>query len=540
MSRLPALLLLCSLLALPALANELSVSRRSIRLDESVEVTVTLTGSFAMADTLSLPLKNLSVETGPYTSSQFQWINGVTSRQKTFRYVVRPRTAGVASVGPIVVVDGDGRRQTLPQVPISVEDQPMLTASNPSEMLEQMLDNSREPFFVVAEMSASRARVGEQVIVTWYLYSGDELRGARIMNTPVLDDFWSEEIPVDNLSPTIVVVGRSRLQRTPLRRVALYPLRAGTVRIGPLEVRLQTVERMGDLFGGFSFEGSLKEFRRTAPPMSLQVEPNPAGEFDMVGEVTVRCSRPRTSPNGLVQFSVDVEGRANLRSARAPRLAGPVDGRVEIQDRTTRVDRSAREVRMKRGWSYLIFPARSGTLRIPPVEWKIIDPASGKVSRVRCGGSALEVVVPDESSSMANAAPPRPGAAGRSIPRWVWVSGSLVMALAAVVLTIRLMRRNRVTLDPKYDELLEYFPADPRALRRILEEVCAARRLAPSDLFTSPAELGDTFRALSSAIENLSGDSLSADERDFRKRAKAFFIALARHDRNRRRYFVRL
>lgn len=533
MSRLPALLLL--FLALPALANELTVSRKAIRLDESVEVTVTLTGSFAMTDSLSLPLHNLSIETGPYTSSQFQWINGVTSRQKTFRYVVRPRGAGAGSVGPILVVDSDGKRETLPQIEIGVEDQPMIAASNPSEMLQQMLDNSREPFFVVAEMSAPRARVGQQVMVTWYLYSGDELRGARIMNTPVLDDFWSEEIPVDNLSPAIVVVGRNRLQRTPLRRVALYPLHAGTVRIGPLEVRLQTVERMGHLFGSFSFEGRLTEFRRTAPPLSLIVEPIPAGEFDVVGDVTVRCSRPRTSPNGLVLFNVDVEGRANLRTARAPRLAGPVDGRVQIQARITRVDRSASEVRMKRGWSYIIFPARSGTLQIPPVEWKVFDPTTGKSSRMRCGGSALDVVVPDESSSMANATPPPPGAAGKRIPGWVWIGGSLFTALAGVFLAIRLKRRIRVRLDPKYGELLEHLHGDPRALRRILDEACAAHGLTPSDLFTSPSELGDSYRALSSAIESLAGDSMSGDEGDFRKRAEAFFAALARFDRSKRR-----
>jgi len=529
------LLLLTFGLALPAIANELTVSRRAIRLDESLEVNVTLTGSFAMTDSLALPLTNLSIETGPYTSSQFQWINGVTSRQKTFRYVVRPRAAGTASVGPIVVVDGEGRRQTLPRVDINVEDQPLITSSDPSEMLGQMLDNSREPFFVLAEMSAHRVRVGQQVVVTWYLYSGDELRGARIMNTPVLDDFWSEEIPVDNLSPAIVAVGRRRLQRTALRRVALYPLHAGTLKIGPLEVRLQSVERMSDQFGSFSFEGRLTEFRRTAPPVALAVETIPSGEFDIVGEVTVRCTRPHTSPNGLVHFNVNVEGRANLRAAKAPRLAGPVDGRVEIQDQLTRVDRSTSEVRMKRGWSYLIFPARSGTLQIPAVEWNIYDPTTGKRSRVTCGGSALDVVVPDESSSIANATPPRPGGAARKVPAWVWIAVGLVVAVTAALLAVRIFRRSRVTLDPKYGEFIEHLHGDPRILRRILDEATSAHGLTPSELFTSPTELGDAFRSLSSAIESLAGDGAVSDERDFKQRAKGFFTALTRFEQSRRR-----
>lgn len=535
MFRLPALLIFFTFMAVAAAANELTVSRKAIRLDESIEVIVTLSGSFAMTDSLSLPLHNLSIETGPYTSSQFQWINGVTSRQKTFRYVVRPRGAGSALVGPIVVVDGSGKRQTLPGVEIRVEDQPMVASSNPSEMLQQMLDNSREPFFVMAEMSASTVRVGEQVIVTWYLYSGDELRGARIVNIPVLDDFWSEEIPVDNLPANFVGVGRARLQRTPLRRVALYPLHAGKVRIGPLEVRLQTLERMGDLFSSFSFEGRLVEFRRTAPPLDLIVEPIPAGSYDVAGEVTMRCSRPRTSPNGLVHFNVDVEGRANLRSARAPRLAAPVSGRVEIQERTTRVDRSESEVRMKRGWSYIIFPARSGTLQIPPVEWMVVDPTSGKSSRIICGGSFLTVVVPQESSSVANAAPARPGDPEKRIPVSIWMVVVLAVALVGVIVMIRFVRRDRLTLDPRYEQFLDHFGSDTRALRRILEETCAAHRLTTSELFTSPTELGDAFRALSSAIESLAGDALAGDQRDFRKRTEAFFRALARFDRSRRR-----
>src|SRR5437667_8033203 len=75
----PVLLLL---LAFPAVANELTVDRRSITLTDSLTITLTLTDSFAQLDNVRLPLQNLVIDGGPSISSEFQWINGQSFRRK--------------------------------------------------------------------------------------------------------------------------------------------------------------------------------------------------------------------------------------------------------------------------------------------------------------------------------------------------------------------------------------------------------------------------------------------------------------------------
>src|SRR5437762_10704573 len=80
----PVLLLL--LLTGSAFANDLSVDKRTILIDESVTITVTLENEFASLDTIRVPLQNLAFNGLPSVSSEYQWISGASSRRKIFTY----------------------------------------------------------------------------------------------------------------------------------------------------------------------------------------------------------------------------------------------------------------------------------------------------------------------------------------------------------------------------------------------------------------------------------------------------------------------
>jgi len=84
-------------LALPTLANDLTVDRRTVRLDESVTIIVSLEDSFAAVNDIDVPMKNLQVEGSPSVSSEFSWINGTVVRRKIFRFTARPLQAGPSS-----------------------------------------------------------------------------------------------------------------------------------------------------------------------------------------------------------------------------------------------------------------------------------------------------------------------------------------------------------------------------------------------------------------------------------------------------------
>ncbi len=86
-------------------ANELTVDKRTMQMDDTVTISVILENEFTNVDTLRVPLVNLAFDGPPSVSSEFQWIGGQTSRRKVFTYtahatasVTRPLSRRMASV----------------------------------------------------------------------------------------------------------------------------------------------------------------------------------------------------------------------------------------------------------------------------------------------------------------------------------------------------------------------------------------------------------------------------------------------------------
>src|SRR5262245_38129630 len=164
----PVLLLL---FALPAFANELTVDKRSIALTDSLTITLTLTDSFASLDAVQLPLQNLVIDGGPSVSNQFEWVNGQSYRRKVFRWAAHPRQAGAALVGPLTLRAPDGQVDTLAPVSIQVIPDAAAGSNDPAKIMRELIATGREPVFIVAEADRAAMYAGEEVVVTWTMYS---------------------------------------------------------------------------------------------------------------------------------------------------------------------------------------------------------------------------------------------------------------------------------------------------------------------------------------------------------------------------------
>ncbi|HSP34032.1 MAG TPA: BatD family protein, partial [Thermoanaerobaculia bacterium] len=160
--------LLVLLVAVPAFANDLSVDRHSLRVGETVTITVSLEDAFASVDDIDVPVKNLALTPTPSVSSEFSWINGTVVRRKIFRFSARAEAPGRAQVGPVVIDLPDGQRETFAAVALQVFPDRAAESNDPVVVLRELLATGRDPFFVVAEVDKARAYVGEQVVVTWW------------------------------------------------------------------------------------------------------------------------------------------------------------------------------------------------------------------------------------------------------------------------------------------------------------------------------------------------------------------------------------
>jgi len=505
--------------ALPAMASDLQVDKRTLATDDALTITLTLTDAFASADNIQLPLQNLVIDGSPSVSSEFSWINGQSSRRKVLRYVARPIHSGDALVGPLTLHGADGQVETL--APLSIQVLPDLAAgtNDPIRILHELVATGRDPIFVVADADKSSVFIGEQVIVTWTIYNAANVQQHGISRMPKLADFWVEELDIRGQTPQQLFLGGVAMQKLVIRRVALFPLRNGTLTVDPLAIEAQIMKPLGSNLLRL-FEGSVVDVQRHSSPLTIEARPIPAGPpVAAVGDISLQCEAPVQKNGGPVVVGVIMTGAANLRAAPPPSFAQPVDGSVQIAEGAVSVQRRDEAV-MTRRWRFLIFPNSAGMFVIPPLTAQILTPA-GVRRELRCEQRTLMVQAAD--AAMQSHAPPAPSsapveAARQSLP-FIGVAAAILILLA--IAWPRIARARAIRHDVR--ALVRETPAETRIA---VDEWLSTRGVDPTAILRETSDRGDAYRALRSLLDATERDRLVAEPDDIRGRVRDLVASL--------------
>ena len=478
--------LLVLLFAVTARANEVVVDTRTLNMNDLATITVSLTGAFAANDFVEIPLQNLAFVGEPSVASEFVWVNGQVVRRKTFRYRVRPIAPGPAIAGPIELNAEDGQADRLAAIELQVLPDRAGGSNDPEIVLRELLALGRDPFFVVARADKPSVYVGEPVVLTWIMYNAAAVQQWQVVNVPKLADFWVEEL-TRNDSPEREYLGDVMVQRLPVRRVALYPLRSGRLRVEGLTVEGAIMRRVRS--GPFSmYDGELVETTFTSAPVEIDVKPIPDGPpVDAIGAYNLACESPLQRGHGPVVVRVVLSGLGNARAAEPPRFERGVAGTLQIEGGAVTVARDEASAEMTRRWQYLIFPSRTGQLEVPPLTMRIFDPIAGVRRELRCTSAFLPVVAttaPDIATPAAEAEK-----AQRRIP-WPWLAGGGALLLALLVAIPHVTRE--LALRREAQRIVR--GATPAEVRALME----ARVKIPID---EPSDRGDAWRALRSLLD---------------------------------------
>ena len=489
-----------ALLIVPSVfANDLLVDSRTIQTNDLLTITVSLEGSFATMDDVDVPLRNLKRVGEPSVSSEFAWINGQVLRRKVFRIRARPVTAGPAQVGPLVLNAPDGQRETLTAIAVEVAPDRQSGSNDPEVVLRELTATGRDAMFVVAEAEKQSVFVGEPLLVTWWLYNAASVQQWHIVSVPKLEEFWAEERPRSE-RPERVFVGNTIMQRLPIRRVMLFPLRSGTLRVGGLSIEAAIMRRIRT--GPFAmYEGELIETTFTSAAFEVISNPIPPGApVDAIGDLALTCDPAVQRNGGPIVVRVALTGIGNLRAATRPRFDGNVAGRVEVEGGEVSVSRDDGSFGMSRRWRYLIFPEESAAMTIPPLTLLVFDPVTAQRRELRCGSSFVNAVaarapVPPRQEAVG-------GAADTRAATWPLAGGAL---LVACLFALPLVRRE-LALRRDVREIVR--GATPAEIRARIDE----RVRVPLD---ERSDRGDAYRALRSLLDAAERDrDISVDAED--------------------------
>ena len=396
--------LLAALLVCPAAAGaeftlRSEVDARKVGVQDQVQLTLTVEGSGA-PDEIPLPaLVNLDAVAGPFQSTQVSIVNGRMSQSRSLTYVLQPRAAGKAEVG---AVHAGG--QSAPAIAIEV----VAGQARPREPQRQdpfgrdPFGDPLEEFFgrrrgraeaprllLEAQPSRTRLRVGEPLVLTYWLYTQTSVADLQFKEAPQFAGFWVEDLERAQAPPSgepATVEGQS-YRRFPVLKKLLFPTKAGTLTI-PASVFRIGLARTGFFDSGGSVERSTK-------PVTIAVEPLPdaPGFAGAVGRFRATASLDREAvPLGeAVTLRFRVEGTGNLKWIdRGPEVA-LAGAKVFPPQSKSDLRTTPDGIAGSRTWEFVVVPETSGVVEIRPLAFSYFDPAAGRIVTTETGPLTLRV-----------------------------------------------------------------------------------------------------------------------------------------------------
>lgn len=399
------------LVSIGVFAQELTV-RAPGRVEQGQRFEVRFEVNAKASDFRGPSFKGFSVLSGPNTSTQssVSIVNGQMSKSFTqgFTYILLADVEGSFSVGGASCTV-DGKKVSCPGFTIKVEkgsgqsqqssrqqayggggySQQRQSASQPAS--SGNIDSKQ--LFARASLSKSNPYQGEQVILTYKIYTQVSLQQYQIDKLPGNKGFWSEDLTKDeNVRTYEETIDGRRYMVAEIRRGALFAQESGKLKIEPLDLDvLALVQRqrrstgtIWDLFDDPFFNPTQAVTRHLSTnTLSVNVKPlpeAPKGFSGAVGNFTVKAEADtrEVKANEAITYKLTISGPGNLMLIEAPQINFPKIFEVYDPQVNDKINRSQSGISGSRTYEWVLIPRSQGNFEIPATDFVFFDPSTGK------------------------------------------------------------------------------------------------------------------------------------------------------------------
>lgn len=381
--------------------------------------------------------KGFSLISGPNTSSQtsMSFINGQMSRSvsTSFTYTLMADVEGSFTVEPAsCVADGkkiSSKRFSIKVVKMSAAQQQQRQQQQQQRQQRQAYDPwAQQPqpatqldekaLFARASVSKTNPYQGEQIIITYKIYTQVPISQFAIDKLPGNRGFWAEDLSVgQQIKQYEESVDGRRYQVAEIRRGALFAQESGKLNIDPLDLNVlamvqQQRRRTGSIWDLFDdpFFNSRQAVERPLRTnrISVNVRPLPTtpdnftgavGSFDVQGGLTLN----KVKANEAISYRVTISGRGNLMLINAPQPDFPSSFEVYDPQIDDNIKKASDGISGSRTYEWILIPRNKGRYTIPECEFVYFDPGSGQYVTKRIGKQDV-VVEKNESATDDNIA----------------------------------------------------------------------------------------------------------------------------------------
>ncbi len=371
MKRLFISALLCFAVMLGATVK-VSVDRDKITEGDSITLTVSVDGgSDTPTADLSALEKEFRIISGPNQSTSMQWINGQLSSSSTLSWTLLPRRKGSLTIPPLNI-SANGKKFRSNPITITVYE-----TNSTANVGNSNKNTPRAKYFIEAQIDNDTPFRGEQITVTYMLYTTVDLTGFDVKTIPSFQGFWKDEIySPRNLQLHNVRRNGKNYSAATVKKVALFPTSSGEITIEPMTAIVSV--KVKDNNYNWSFFSRSKSYTIASESIDVKVKPLPVPQgkkSTAVGKWNIksRISSTELKQDDAVTLKITITGTGNLQSVDIDDIQFPPE--LEIFDPEIKVNKntSGDKISGSKTIEYVMIPREAKDITIQPVSITYFD-----------------------------------------------------------------------------------------------------------------------------------------------------------------------
>ena len=372
----------------------------------SISINETFTFKIEAQDVDKMPSANISsllddftIVSGPAQQTNYSWTNGKSTSTKSLSWTLAPNRSGRLVI-PELIISAGGNKYRTNSIRINVKKSGTVASS--------------KELFVLTEVDKDEIFMGEQVTVTYKLYTRVQL-GLEKIDYPKSVGFWQEDLS----TPQPPRFNRTSIkgveyQVATLYKVALFPTKTGSLEISPMSVTAQVRTKQKNnrrsiwddpFFNSFN-NRTIKKLIRT-DPVKVKVKSYPDGQpadfTGAVGDFNIRTwvDTSEVRMNEAITLNIELRGTGNINMFSMPEINFPGNMDVFPPNSSFEKEKLWDQYTGTILWEYILIPRGAGKYQLPRIQLSYLNPKNGSWNKTGAKPISFNVL-PGEDNFISN------------------------------------------------------------------------------------------------------------------------------------------
>ncbi|KIO52324.1 BatD family protein [Flavobacterium hibernum] len=329
--------------------------------------------------------EGFKIVAGPSQQISQSWVNGRSSFQKIYSYILQPDKKGTVTIKQ-AAIEYNGQIYKTAPIKIVVTN----AVAQERDLNDRPQGSGNEMLNLVAEISKTSPYLNEPITVVYKLYFNNiNVTGFKELAKPKYNDFWNQNIDIKQLAVEEGSYQGQRCYFVILKKTILYPQKSGRLTIEPLslDIGVQLPTNRRDMFGQMIITDDNKVVSAGAKTINVRPLPESNKPVDFSGAVgkfdfTVTPSKTTLKNGESLDLIVTASGTGNMKLFTLPKPVVP--NALEMYDpvHDEKVTTSLAGMSGKITDKYTIIPQYKGKYAIKPMQFSYFDLNSGSYKTI--------------------------------------------------------------------------------------------------------------------------------------------------------------